>query len=483
MKTFLGLPLFAALAFTVLASRHHASAVPFARTGDLDSTQWSVGRVVGGYDNSNLIVFPSVPVSACKAGVSSVLPDGDILACDAASGHGGQYLVATGAENYGLISLRKRGAFDFAGRTGVISWKADAVTYGNLGYWTGVALTEDPVPTALNSMSVSGSIPRSGIVLNLDNVCANGGNRAGAAGFYVYVNHVETFVSFSGMSCVTTQRGKLNRFELRMSQTRVEFWGSDFSPDGGATYPNFRMIGSANLSLGFTRAYVHYNVGNRAPSKYGINPPYANYYWQDMTFDGPAVLPETAYMVPDSLTVNGSGRNIGYLLNPLRSFTVPNVVVPSSGALVFTVSHTFVGASPTTLKMQFRWNGGPWRDALPSPTGLQPAAALCQAWGSGYCNWSIAYSTPVAPSDLVAGTNTLEVQAVTYNTGWAPILANAELIGFGIAAPTNTPTNTSTPTNTPTPTATPTPAPITYSCVRSDGAVIWSGDPGGRVCP
>lgn len=56
-------------------------------------------------------------------------------------------------------------------------------------------------------------------------------------------------------------------------------------------------------------------------------------------------------------------------------------------------------------------------------------------------------------------------------------------------SPTSPPPPTSTaspsPTSTPPPSPSPSPTstPLTYSCVRSDGTVIWSGDPGGRTCP
>jgi hypothetical protein len=82
----------------------------------------SVSRTLqSGLDTTNLIAFPPVPVSACKSGVTSVVPDNDIMVCDAASGHLGQFETAMMAQNYAMLSMRPRQKFDFTGRTGIIT--------------------------------------------------------------------------------------------------------------------------------------------------------------------------------------------------------------------------------------------------------------------------------------------------------------------------------------------------------------------------
>src|SRR3954467_7525342 len=98
------------------------------------------------------IYFPSTPVSACQGSSSSVIADHDILFCDAASGHAGQFLVADSAQNYSLVSMRPRQPFDFAERTGTIAFNVDALTEGGLGWWTSVFVTTEPMAAANNSL-------------------------------------------------------------------------------------------------------------------------------------------------------------------------------------------------------------------------------------------------------------------------------------------------------------------------------------------
>ncbi|MBV9557689.1 MAG: hypothetical protein JO254_11470, partial [Pseudolabrys sp.] len=70
-------------------------ASPGGRAGDLDDSKWSVGRFVqGGINATNNIAFPPTPAGPCKSGVTTVQPDNDIIVCDSASGHLGQFLTA-----------------------------------------------------------------------------------------------------------------------------------------------------------------------------------------------------------------------------------------------------------------------------------------------------------------------------------------------------------------------------------------------------
>src|SRR6185436_10109089 len=104
---------------------------------------------------------------------------------------------------------------------------------------------------------------------------------------------------------------------IRLSQSQIEVWGSDFSNDKGASFPNFRLLQSVPLALSFNRGYVHFQVGIRAPLKYaasmGLDTPYAQYYWKNLGFDGPVVPADRVYQVDDALTAGpNGGKNLGY---------------------------------------------------------------------------------------------------------------------------------------------------------------------------
>jgi hypothetical protein len=418
------------------------------RGGDLDESKWSVARVVGGYSNTNMYSFPQTPVLPCRSGVSSVGPDSDIVMCDSSSGHGGQIETAMSAQNYALLSMRPRQAFDFTNRTGTITFNTDAVTAGGGGWWTSVWVTDIPDPLANNSLQVTGGIPHYGIGINFDgNNCADsGGGQMRINSVYLHSNYAESEVSAGNGTCVATKRGLLNHIEVRLSQTSVQVYASDYSTDG-VTFPNFQLIGSATIALPFSVGYVHFQQAERAPIKYGYTPSYANNFWSGLGFDGPVVAPEIAYEVPDALTPSNGSLNLGYgLLTNGTTFTCctsgqatttgplnlanVNLTRVTSATLAFSVGYTFTGNSPSALGIQYRLNNGPLR--TPSPTPDFVGATQCQAWGgTGPCNWAMNFAFSVPVSDLVQGTNTLEIVTSGTNDGWAPILANVDLLTYG----------------------------------------------------
>ena len=334
----------------------------------------------GGLNATNLIAFPPTPVEPCKSGVSTVTPDNDIIVCDSSSGHLGQFETAMIAQNYAMLALRPRQAFDFAGRTGAITFNVDAITEGEGSWWPAVYVTDEPTSGAINSSSVMGLLPANGIGLNFNDQCGlTNASQTRVDNVFVYVNTVETSVPLNNTTCIATKRGLLNHIEILLSQTSIQVWASDYSPDG-VTFPNFRMIGSASISLPFTRGYVHFEQKQRAPIKNETgfySQGYANNYWSNLGFDGPVVNVEVASQVPDALTVDPNSAsnsdahiagalNIGYgLLNspygmfsccsssgqqtPIGSFTLPNVnpTGATSAKLTFSVNYTYISGSFT----------------------------------------------------------------------------------------------------------------------------------------
>jgi len=406
-------------------------ASPGGRAGDLDDSRWSVGRVDGEYAPPNMMPFPSV-AARCKAG--NVSPDNDIFSC------GSGFETALGAQNYALLSMRPRQAFDFTNRSGVISYNVDAATGSPQGWWHSVYVTQDPVPGAANTSQVSGMTPRNGVGVNFDgnNCSGNLGTSVRVNNAFTFNDYAETSVPFNNSVCIQTKAGSQNHIEIKLSTSRIEVWASDFSPDG-VTFPNWRMIGSAPLSLNFSQGYVHFQHGQRAPGKY-FNTPSSNYLWSGMSFDGPVVAQETAYVVPDALTPNGSKLNIGYGLN--TPFNLGNVA-GGSGKLTFSILYVNDSThNSSTYAAKYRFNGGAWQ----SISAEYANALRCQAWGGNTdCNWSMGFSVPVT---VPGGPTTVEIASDGVSAGYPPILANVELLTYG-------------QTVTPIPTQTGTPVPVT----------------------
>jgi hypothetical protein len=437
------------------------SASAGGRGGDLDDRRWSVARVTGS-GNNDFTPFPPTPAAACKSGVSMVTPDEDIVACDAASGHAGQIMTAMSAQNYALLSLRPRQPFDFAGRTGTIVFDVDAVTEGGLSWWTSLYVTDEPVPAGNKEVEVTGDVPRNGFGIDFDVGCASGPAQVTVGSIMTYAEYAETqaYAGTTAGPCVMTSGGSLNHIEVRVSESHIEVWMSDFSPDGGKTFPNFQRVASADVALAVTRGYVHYQAGQRAPLKYqtefGISPGYTTNYWSGLGFDGPTLGADTGYEIPDALTpgpgsgsTGGPAPNLGYALltspqstvtccdggarTPIAPFALEGVDLAgvTQVKLAFTASFTFASpASPTTVGLKYRFNGGTWH-AVPLPD--MNAATYCngcpQAAGPGELP-GVAFSFPVDATELVQASNTVEFAATSTNDGYPPVLGNIDLLVF-----------------------------------------------------
>lgn len=444
-------------------------ASPGGRAGDLDDSRWSVSRTLtDGLETTNLIAFPPVPTSACQAGVTGTLADNDIMVCDAASGHSGQFLVAMIAQNYAMISMRPRQMFDFTGRTGTITFNVDAITQGEGSWWPAVYVTDEPISAAINAESVQGFLPTNGIGVNFNDNCAvTDASLTSVQNIYTFANAVETITPTTSPVCFSTLRGSLNHIEIRLSTTSVEVWASDYSTDGGVTFPNFRKVASATLpsALPFSTGYVHFNEKERAPIKNEpgfYTPGYANNYWSNLGFDGPTLVPhEVSYQVPDSGLIDPNSStdtdfvglpgavNIGYaILNTpdsmyaccdgmgspvtVATFSIPGVVKAGikSAKLTFTVTYTYIFSfDPTTVALKYSINGGSLLD--PSVQPNYAAQHLCTGCpGNPNGGGGVPYSFPIDVSSLVDGTNTLRFTVANSNNGFPPVVANIDLLTF-----------------------------------------------------
>jgi hypothetical protein len=391
-----------------------------------------------------------------------VTPDEDILVCDAPSGHAGQIMTAMSAQNYALLSLRPRQPFDFAGRTGTIVSDVDAVTEGALSWWTSLYVTDEPVPAGNKEVEVTGEVPRNGFGIDFDVNCNTGPTQVTVGSIMTYAEYAETqaYTGTTAGPCVKTSGGSLNHIEVRVSQSHIEVWMSDFSTDGGITFPNFQRVASADVNLAITRGYVHYQAGQRAPLKYqtefNISPGYTTNYWSGLGFDGPTLGADFGYEVPDALTpgpgsgaTGGPAPNLGYALltspqstvtccnsgarTPIAPFALQGVDLAgvTAAKLAFTMSFTFTPpAAPTTVGLQYRFNGKAWH-AVPLPD--MNAATYCngcpQAAGPGELP-GVAFSFSVDATELVQGNNTVEFAATSTNDGYPPVLGNIDLLTF-----------------------------------------------------
>jgi hypothetical protein len=423
------------------------------RGGDLNSARWSTARLAPS-DMSGSVADPTraAPIPACKASFTqtSVFPPDDTLICDPSGNRSAQLMTAVAIQNYGNNSYMIRQPFDFLGRTGKIVFDVDAASSGILGAWIGIDITQDPVPAPTFREFENfepGPVPRNGLMLKWSEVCGQTNNFVTLGNVLYYRDYVPTTVtptfSVNGANCARTRTGSLNHFEVRVSQTSLEVWASDFSNDNGNTFPNFRRIYAGNLNLNFSRGYVHISARNHATVKYGFGEG-AVYRWDNVGFDGPVLPMGRGYEVPNnnsSTTHDGAPmRNLGWQLqdgsvsgkpagmyNPstrVSPFSIPNVELSGIVNARVTLNAFFntIGRTATTSwGLAYRFNGGALRNRMLSATEVQ---VLNTAGSAG--NIALVIDVPIG--DVLAGTNTLEFLPVGAPMDLPPAIANIDLL-------------------------------------------------------
>ena len=445
------------------------------RSGELDPAHWSVVR--GSPYNSSSFddafrIGPAL-IGACRADLSNtrLLPDADVLVCDPIATIPTRHVLATAAaQNYGLSTYRIRQPFDFAGRTGTIKLDMELSNNG-LGGWPALIIAQDPSPTPSFDWQERGSGPRNGIEIEFGTGWCNTPHTLEAV-VYTFRDYVQTaFIpSFDcGIAHATTAPDALNHVEIYLTQTHLEVWTSDASPDG-ITFPNLHLLWAGDVDLPFARGYVSLALRNHATMKYWLGSA-ATVRWDNVGFDGPVVAGWHDYSAPDSLTsypglpgctmtgtacewegdvipmfpddagrvqcasttctYDGQGRNVGYVV-PNMDESVAPVALPFTGVvldgatrarLILAADYPWfdwngVSNPPTHLDLRFRVNGGAWHDRFITDVeanafiDFSPALGGAGA-GAGLLNQAIDLDLAA----LRGGDNLIELQAAGTWTG------------------------------------------------------------------
>jgi hypothetical protein len=358
------------------------------RAGELDARQWSAGRLAAQLPTGNgcaIGIGPST-LPACRSGLpSQVYPDQDALICEPSANIASPHLlVAAAAQNYGQSSYRIRQPFDFAGRTGTIVFDAEGYTSALLG-WISIDVTEDPINApsfAVGKPGIyndEGSLaPRSGFSIQFSNNC---GGYAPPPSFSmrmlnVFQDYVDTATTPPDPPvCLPTQQGKLNHFEISISQNRIDVRATPFSADG-VHFDAPKLLYSASVRLPFARGYVQIGTHNHATLKYSqgaVDAWIAR--WDNVGFDGPIVSNWREYEVADSLIAgtnawNRSGPvvNIGYRVadesqGPAQTLNLRGVHLDNVATARLSISSYYLndpGLPVASYVLKYRFNRRPW---------------------------------------------------------------------------------------------------------------------------
>ena len=374
-----------------------------SRTGDLDETLWGVSRL-GKFDSW----------SSATLNGRSVLPPNDVRIID------GQLVEAANDDEYQTtLAMYPKQPFDFAGRTGVVTFDVSANSEGIHAAWPEFWITDQPVPAPHGTLSAQDTFGRNSVGFSIAAQCSGpGAGQTGGTSPYVGIDRIMTTrdyqfneVTPTSAGCVKKATGtSLNHFEVRISDSRIEVWGTD----AGST--TLRLLSFADVSMPLTKGLVwlediHYNAGKFDSQRNH------QFVWDNVGFDGPKTYRDYTYDVPDNLApIGGDQVHLSYELGrEAISFTLRGVAPQHAPSAAYVLLN-YVQFEDDPPPIEVSVNGGPWH-AQPSP------------WSSGYTWRTIAIEVDLA--DVRVGDNTIRLRKVS---GSRTEVANINLLLVNAAA-------------------------------------------------
>jgi hypothetical protein len=420
------------------------------RAGDLDIARWSTSRTNGGLPSASGAAFAvgGATMGTCRANLpAQVFVPNDLSICDSNTAIRSSHLaVAVGAQNYGQTSSRIRQPFDFAGRTGRIVFDAEGFFTSPLHGWFSIAITEDPAPSPnfvyTASNDEGGALPRNAIEVHFQRGC--GPNTVGVRFVGIFREHVMTPIDASNSGCVSVAEGRLNRFEIQVSQSRLVIRGTNSSGDG-STFGSMTTLFETNISVPFNVGYVQLSTHNHATRKYTPGFGSATFRdawvtrWDNVGFDGPVRNQTREYEIADSRVPGADASNqpgpvinVGYRVpdeqtGPRDVLTFRNVNVAGMTTARLALATWFLALPdwyPGPLEnaaLLYRFNGGAWRERRFNTAELM---LLRTQNASGQLTQMI--DVPI--SALVSGNNTLEFTTRGVAQQYAPLVSAIDLI-------------------------------------------------------
>jgi hypothetical protein len=425
------------LAQAAFCDTFDAPAGATTRAGELDPKKWSAARfcnIGGPSGDDEAVAIGAATMPACRAGLpDKVFPSADAVICDATEHvHNNHLLVLAAAQNYGQNSYRIRQPLDFADRTATIVFDAGGHNVGLQG-WISVEITEDPAPApsfTLQQNFENGSIPRNAVEIHFAQIC--GGDNVGISQLFVYDDYHQNLVLSDSAVCAPAGAGKLNHFEVKLSKSHIEVHATPASSDG-VTLGSAVLLGSKDVTLPFTRGYVHLTTHNHASLKYSNETVDAwTARWDNVGFDGPAIVGGfREYEALDPLTATKGGKvNVGFRVakdadGPAQRIEIKGVDVKGAiRARLALQNWSYHPAGSTALAdyvLNYRFNGRAWKKR---PLTAAEQRMMTELPNAG--TRSLMLDVDVA--DLVDGTNTVEFTTTNALPPLPPVVVNIDLI-------------------------------------------------------
>ncbi len=166
------------------------------RSGQLNGTLWGVSRTTGNNNPPGLIdAWSPTQLQSC-GGTLNVQPDNDVVVCN------NQVREATNDNGtVTALAMYPKQPFDFAGRTGTVTFDVSNDTQGSHAAWPEFWMTDKPVPAPFTHFATWMSVPQNGFGLRfysseqpqqgalLASSCPNDGNIRWTVGSAVVVRN------------------------------------------------------------------------------------------------------------------------------------------------------------------------------------------------------------------------------------------------------------------------------------------------------
>lgn len=399
-----------------------------SRTGDLDPNVWGVSRTLG-YMNFGQGQYnesaATTRLQTCN-GTTTVAPPNDVMICN------GQLREAsndnpTGIFDNGIVTalaMYPKQPFDFAGRTGTVSFDISNDSHGTHAAWPEFWMSNLPVPVPFNHFDSWQALPQHGFGIRFAAAapigsfgsCPNGNNQdkrrwtvdsAVVVRDYVMddtvgLGGVRTNMAVQLLDCVIAppdDSGITNHVELRISQNQIDVYATDAGVTPSAA--NLRRIAVVtNANLSFTRGLVwlmdvHYNAdkteGSPSQSQH-------TFVWDNVAFDGPFTYRDFSY---DALDANqprtANTVNMGKFSpgNGTASWNVLNMPANPQATAVRVLFNFHNELSPVPAVLNVVVNGHAHSTPWPYPDRLQ------NTWRT--------FAVTIPITDLVPGTNVVQL--------------------------------------------------------------------------
>jgi hypothetical protein len=405
------------------------SGIP-SRTGALDPNVWGVSRATGdgvNFGQGWYNAWASTQLQTCN-GTITVTPPNDVIICN------GQLHEASNDNPSGVFeagtvttsAMYPKQPFDFAGRTGTVSFDVSNDSHGGHSAWPEFWMSNLPVPAPFNHNDSWQSLPQHGFGVRFAAVapigqgglCPNGNNldqsRWTVDSAVVVRNYVMEDVDYQGvdfgtasnppltlniLDCVIAppdNSGIMNHIEVQVSQNEIDVYATDAGVVASPT--TLRKIASiTNANLTLTRGLVwledvHYNADKGPPPSQREH----TFVWDNVAFDGPFTYRDFSY---DALDIGQPAAtntvNLGQFSSPNQTAMWNVLSMPANPQAEFArvLFNFFHNTPPATLTVIVNANAHP--TPWPYPDMIQ------STWRT--------FAVTIPLTDLVPGTNVVQI--------------------------------------------------------------------------